>query len=49
VGDIADIVNFLEPLPNPSPRREGLEIQLIKSTSLLGEGDFGGEAEKLKD
>jgi hypothetical protein len=31
------------PLPNPSPRREELESQQIKSPSLLGEGDLGGE------
>ncbi|OFY62670.1 MAG: hypothetical protein A2Y71_06665 [Bacteroidetes bacterium RBG_13_42_15] len=26
------------------PEREGLKSQLINSPSLLGEGDFGGEA-----
>jgi hypothetical protein len=31
----------------PPPGREGLEIQVIKSPSLLGEGDLGGEVEAL--
>jgi hypothetical protein len=30
--------------PQPLPQ-EGLEIQQIKSPSLLGEGDLGGEAD----
>jgi len=34
------------PLPKPSPWREELEKQQIKSPSLLGEWDLGGEADK---
>jgi len=30
---------------NPSPRGEGLKEQIVKSPSLLGEGDLGGEVE----
>jgi len=30
---------------NPSPGGEGLKEQIVKSPSLLGEGDLGGEVE----